>query len=170
MLNGANPLVVVTLQEEERGQQQELRKPGKMLAASFRRVAVQAAQTQTKVGSATTLQSLRHRAVAPPALGGNTMGFWRSFSALSDDVVKGRVKWFDNKKGFGFIVPSGNAKDESDVFVHYSSISQEQNEFRTLEEDEEVEFSVLDDHQSGRRQATHVRRLNPPVSDGYNDF
>lgn len=48
----------------------------------------------------------------------------------------GKVKWFNEKKGFGFI----EQDDGADVFVHYSSI--EGDGFRTLHENEEVEFEL----------------------------
>ena len=51
---------------------------------------------------------------------------------------KGTVKWFDVKKGFGFI----QQEDGSDVFVHYSSISG--NGFKVLEDGESVEFEVVE--------------------------
>ncbi|MBV8780838.1 MAG: cold-shock protein [Phycisphaerae bacterium] len=46
----------------------------------------------------------------------------------------GTVKWFDSKKGFGFIVNSAG----KDVFVHFSSIQSEG--FRSLKDGEEVEY------------------------------
>jgi CspA family cold shock protein len=49
----------------------------------------------------------------------------------------GNVKWFNPEKGFGFITPKDGSKD---VFVHFSAI--QSNEFKTLEENQEVEFSV----------------------------
>jgi CspA family cold shock protein len=52
------------------------------------------------------------------------------------DRVTGTVKWFNSKKGFGFI----EREDEPDVFVHYTAIQTEG--FRTLEEGQQVEFSV----------------------------
>ncbi|MDU7134838.1 MAG: cold-shock protein [Enterobacteriaceae bacterium] len=49
----------------------------------------------------------------------------------------GNVKWFNPEKGFGFITPKDGSKD---VFVHFSAI--QSNKFKTLEENQEVEFSV----------------------------
>ena len=52
-------------------------------------------------------------------------------------MAKGKVKWFNNAKGYGFI-----AQDTGeDVFVHYSAISGEG--YRTLEEGQRVEFVVV---------------------------
>jgi CspA family cold shock protein len=49
----------------------------------------------------------------------------------------GRVKWFNDSKGFGFITRESGP----DVFVHYSAIQDEG--FRSLAEDQEVEFEVV---------------------------
>jgi len=49
----------------------------------------------------------------------------------------GRVKWFNRTKGYGFI----ERESGEDVFVHYSAIQDEG--FKTLEEQEEVEFEVV---------------------------
>lgn len=51
-------------------------------------------------------------------------------------ATKGRVKWFDEKKGFGFI----EREDGNDVFVHFRAISSDG--FKTLAEGQEVEFDV----------------------------
>jgi CspA family cold shock protein len=51
-------------------------------------------------------------------------------------MAKGRVKWFNEAKGFGFISQEGG----DDLFVHYSSIQQEG--FKVLLEGDEVEFEV----------------------------
>ncbi len=53
------------------------------------------------------------------------------------DRVKGKVKWFNASKGYGFLERSNG---EADVFVHFSAI--EGDGFRSLEEGENVEFSV----------------------------
>ncbi len=52
-------------------------------------------------------------------------------------MATGKVKWFDNKKGYGFIQQDSG----EDVFVHYSSISGEG--FKTLEDGTVVEFSII---------------------------
>ena len=52
-------------------------------------------------------------------------------------MVKGKVKWFSNPKGYGFITPeSGN-----DVFVHHSVIQGDG--YKTLDEGQEVDFEIL---------------------------
>ena len=51
-------------------------------------------------------------------------------------MAKGTVKWFNDKKGFGFL----SREDGDDVFVHHTSIKGEG--FKTLREGQEVEFEV----------------------------
>lgn len=60
--------------------------------------------------------------------------------------VTGRVKWFSDAKGFGFI----ERDDGDDVFVHHSSI--EGQGFRTLVEGEPVEFEILDEPKGPKAQ------------------
>jgi CspA family cold shock protein len=50
----------------------------------------------------------------------------------------GKVKWFDVKKGWGFI----KKEDGDDIFVHYSAIDGEG--FRTLDDGQDVEFDVVE--------------------------
>ncbi len=52
-------------------------------------------------------------------------------------MARGKVKWFNDSKGYGFIEQEG---DGADVFVHFSAIQGEG--FRTLAEGESVEFDV----------------------------
>jgi CspA family cold shock protein len=66
-------------------------------------------------------------------------------------MPKGRVKWFSEKKGYGFITQ----EDGNDVFVHYSAITAEG--FRTLREGDEVEFEISQGEKG--LQATDVKVL-----------
>ncbi|NLZ51917.1 MAG: cold-shock protein [Thermoanaerobacteraceae bacterium] len=52
--------------------------------------------------------------------------------------MQGKVKWFNQEKGYGFIEVEG----DKDVFVHYSAIQQEG--FKTLKEGDNVEFEVVE--------------------------
>jgi len=52
--------------------------------------------------------------------------------------ITGKVKWFNNAKGYGFI----ERESGSDVFVHFSAIQGAG--FRTLEEGQDVEFEIVD--------------------------
>jgi CspA family cold shock protein len=53
------------------------------------------------------------------------------------DMAVGTVKWFNADKGFGFIAPDDGGDD---IFAHFSAISS--NGFRSLEENQRVEFEV----------------------------
>ncbi len=52
-------------------------------------------------------------------------------------MSSGTVKWFNEKKGFGFITPDGGSED---LFVHHTKIDMQG--FRTLQEGQRVEFEV----------------------------
>jgi len=51
-------------------------------------------------------------------------------------MARGKVKWFSNKKGYGFITTESG----SDVFVHFSAVQGDG--FKTLDEGQEVEFEI----------------------------
>ena len=65
-------------------------------------------------------------------------------------MARGRVKWFNESKGYGFI----EQEDGADVFVHFSAIQQEG--FKTLAEGEELEFEVTEGAKGP--QAANVRK------------
>lgn len=73
--------------------------------------------------------------------------------------VKGRVKWFSSKKGYGFI----ERDDGEDVFAHYSDIQESDLGFRFLEAGIEVEFEVIDGERGPR--ATNIVKLEGPAEE-----
>ncbi len=66
-------------------------------------------------------------------------------------MAKGKVKWFNNRKGFGFI----QQEDGPDLFVHFSSIKSDG--YRSLSEGEEVTFDVEDGERGPK--AVNVSRV-----------
>ncbi|GAX25412.1 cold shock domain protein A [Fistulifera solaris] len=84
--------------------------------------------------------------------------------------ISGTVKWFSNKKGFGFLAPtSENAPTSDEIFVHHSSLQMVEGAYRTLAEGSEVEFEVEKDD-SGKLKAINVTGkdgalLEPPSRD-----
>ena len=64
---------------------------------------------------------------------------------MSDSSVEkftGRVKWFNNKAGYGFITVTDGPKSGSDVFVHHSSIKVVSEQYKYLVQGEYVEFTL----------------------------
>jgi CspA family cold shock protein len=66
-------------------------------------------------------------------------------------MQNGKVKWFNNEKGFGFIEVEGG----DDVFVHFSAIQTEG--FKSLEEGQEVSFEIVEGNRGP--QAANVSKL-----------
>ena len=69
------------------------------------------------------------------------------------DKKQGRVKWFNDAKGYGFI----EQENGQDVFVHYSAIGGEG--YKSLREGQEVTFEVVDGAKGP--QATNVEKAQP---------
>jgi cold shock protein len=58
---------------------------------------------------------------------------------MEQDMPKGKVKWFNDSKGFGFITPDDGGKD---LFAHHSSIQMDG--YKSLKENQAVEYEVRD--------------------------
>ena len=65
-------------------------------------------------------------------------------------MTKGIVKWFNQKKGYGFIAPEGEDKD---VFVHITAVQAAG--LKRLEEDQEVSFEI--EEVDGRKSAINIK-------------
>jgi CspA family cold shock protein len=78
-------------------------------------------------------------------------------SDSSAEKFTGRVKWFNNKAGYGFITVTDGPKSGSDVFVHHSSVKVDAEQYKYLVQGEYIEFSLAtvanDKHEC---QATNV--------------
>ena len=69
-------------------------------------------------------------------------------------MSRGRVKWFNNEKGYGFIEYEGLVNE--DIFVHYSAIEKEG--YKTLNEGQLVEFTLIETAKGN--QAINVREVS----------
>jgi len=69
-------------------------------------------------------------------------------------MLEGTVKWFDRKKGYGFISHDGGP----DVFVHYSSISGEG--FKSLSDGDAVEFEIVKGEKGPRAENVTIKSEN----------
>jgi CspA family cold shock protein len=98
----------------------------------------------TPIGEALRIAPVRRVTVAGEAASAFAAFFcvsepgFRSKQGRKTMRITGKVKWFNNAKGYGFIEREGG----SDVFVHYSAITG--NGFRSLEEGQAVEFEIVD--------------------------
>jgi cold shock protein len=67
---------------------------------------------------------------------------------------RGVVKWFVDAKGYGFITDDSGGKD---VFVHFSSIENNEKKHRYLNEGDKVEFYIEESKRTGKPEAVMVR-------------
>lgn len=54
-------------------------------------------------------------------------------------MVEGTVKWYNRRKGYGFII----SEDGTDIFVHYTALAGRDEEYVTLNENDKVEFDIV---------------------------
>ena len=64
----------------------------------------------------------------------------------------GKVKWFNSKKGYGFITED---ETEKDIFLHVSAL--EDSKLKTLKEDQELEFEIKED--KNKLQAINLKKV-----------
>jgi len=84
----------------------------------------------------------------------------------TENVLTGRVKWFNNKSGYGFVTvilsPDDSSMVEKDIFAHHSSIVVGKEQFRYLVQGEYVEFSlskIEDDSSEHKFQTSNLRGI-----------
>lgn len=75
---------------------------------------------------------------------------------VEQKTVVGRVKWFNNQKGFGFIIH----ESDPDIFVHHTAIRMDG--YRTLKQGEEVKFDLVETDKG--LQAVNVTRVDGEAS------
>ena len=69
-------------------------------------------------------------------------------------MATGKVKWFNDAKGYGFITPDGGGED---LFAHFSAITA--SGFKTLKEGQKVSFDITDGNK-GKKQASNIQAVN----------
>ena len=72
-------------------------------------------------------------------------------------LVKGTVKWFNGRKGYGFI----NSEEGNDVFVHFSALAGREDEYKTLNENDKVEFDVVEGQKGPQANNVVVTKKAP---------
>jgi len=69
-------------------------------------------------------------------------------------MATGKVKWFNNQKGFGFIEPDQGGPD---VFVHISAV--ERAGLSTLNEGDKISYEIVSDKRSGKSSADSLKKI-----------
>ncbi|MBD3341714.1 MAG: cold-shock protein [Candidatus Lokiarchaeota archaeon] len=79
-------------------------------------------------------------------------------------MVKGTVKWFNSRKGYGFI----NSEEGEDVFVHYTAISGDDDEYKSLNENDKVEFEIVQGKKGPQASDVVITEKAPKQYNPYN--
>jgi len=77
-------------------------------------------------------------------------------SVTSSNSLLGRVKWFNNTTGYGFITVLSGEHTDTDIFVHHSAIQVENQQYKYLVQGEYVSFVLSKSSGPHEYQATHV--------------
>jgi len=89
------------------------------------------------------------------------MSTTHDFSSSDGKRLLGQVKWFNNKAGYGFITVSDGEQAGKDIFIHFSSISASESQYKYLVQGEYVEFvldkSTTDSHEFQATQVSGVK-------------
>jgi len=59
---------------------------------------------------------------------------------LANEKVSGKVKWYNSKKGYGFIITD----EGKDIFVHYTALEGRDDDYKTLHDNDKVEFDIVE--------------------------
>lgn len=78
-------------------------------------------------------------------------------------MASGTVKWFDARKGYGFI----SMDDGEDVFVHYSAIQGDDDDFKTLHENDVVEFEITEGKKGPQASNVVITEAAPRSNNPY---
>jgi len=78
-------------------------------------------------------------------------------------LANGTVKWFNGRKGYGFI----NSEDGNDIFVHFSALAGEDDEYKTLNENDKVEFDVVEGQKGPQANNVVVTEKAPFGKEGF---
>jgi cold shock CspA family protein len=79
----------------------------------------------------------------------------------SAERLVGRVKWFNNKAGYGFITVTDGERSGSDIFIHHSAIQVENQQYKYLVQGEYVEFELVKTTSTEHEwQASNVNGIN----------
>jgi len=81
-------------------------------------------------------------------------------TSSSTERLIGRVKWFNNKAGYGFITVTDGSRSGSDIFIHHSAIEVENQQYKYLVQGEYVDFSLIKTTSSNHEwQASSVKGI-----------